>query len=344
MKYTVLLTFCCGLLAGIQCPARQPADQPPASTVERPSDRPGDPARRDDRRPAGDRAPRRPGEPGFLDAAAHDPKLLGVAIDRMLADVTKAMTRLQEAKKQLEGGTPPEEVFRSLREARAGALADRFVVNWRDHQRDDSAGRVPLFERPQGGPPTGSPEQLDELLRFVREVRPQLADKLEKWQKDDQKAFRLVIGRLMPKANDAFRERNRDEKLYELRKEDLRQSIFVVEKSAELRRMQRELKGEAPTPQFETEKSELREMMGKAYDARVRVREYETAQLAKRLADAQSKIQETKDAREKLLDRAVDEVLSMKRETPQPGDQPGDRPGPPGGHPPEPPAPGKGPK
>lgn len=76
--------------------------------------------------------------------------------------------------------------------------------------------------------------------------------------------------------------------------------------------------------------------MGKGYDARVRVRQYEADRLAKRLEETRARIQETKDVREQLLDKAVQQVLERQRVSPQPGDEPQKAPGDPGNRRPEP--------
>lgn len=281
----------------------------------------------------------RPGD--RLDAAARDPKQLKDIIDRMLDQNNRIERRLTDAKAKLEAGAPPEEVIRSLREARAGNMAEQFFQNWRERQGGDPNSQAPMFEKPPGGPGGGpDPEQREELMQFIREVRPEFAARLEQWKENEPKAFRAVIGHLMMQAIDTFRERDRDKQLFELRKDDLRTSIFIVEKSAEVRAAQAANQtsnnGQAESEQFIKAKAELRELMGKGYDSRVRVREYEADRLAKRLEETRAKIQETKDVREQMLDKAVQQLLERKRVTPQPGDGPTKPPGEPGGRRPEP--------
>jgi len=271
------------------------------------------------------------------DAAARDPKLLKEMIDRMLEQTGRIEKRLTDAKTQLEAGKSPEEVVRMLREARAENLAGQFFQNWRERQRDDQGSQGPMFEKPPGGPGSAlDPEQREELMKFIREVRPEFGAKLDAWQKDEPKAFRAVIGRLMMQGIDTFRERDHDKQLYELRKEDLRNSIFVVEKATEVLAMQTSNKALPENEQFNKAKAELRELMGKGYDSRVKVREYEADRLAKRLEETRAKIQETKDVREQMLDKSVAMLLERKRVMPQPGDGPQKPPGEPGGRRPQP--------
>lgn len=299
----------------------QPAPPPPppggdGRPVEKDQPRP-----RDDR-PMGRRSERN-GEPPFLrEGFPQDPKQAKELLDRLLEENARNNRRLNEAKQKLEGGAAPEEVWRSLREARAGNMADRFFQNWRERQRQDAGAQGPMFERKGGGPGAPDPQTRAELLQFIREIRPEFAEKLDTWQKDAPKAFGMVLQHLMMQAADTFRERDRDKQLYELRKEDLRDSILVVEKSTEVRRMQEDAKGKSDSPEFAKAKAELRELMGKGYDARIRVREYEADKLAKRLDETRARIQETKEVREQMLDRAVTQVLERKRVTPQPGDGP----------------------
>lgn len=294
-----------------------PSGDPRPGDDRRPRD--GRPRRMQDQPPPGEREIEAPRE-GPRDGPPRDPKMLREMIDRGLDESARATRRLEEARKMLDDGRPPEEVFRFLREARAGMLADRFVDRFRRGERPEPP--APLFDRQQGqgrppggpegkgpegrGAPGGNPEVHAELMTFIREVRPDFADRLEEWKKGEPGAFRAIMGRLMPKAVDAFRARNDDKVLYELRRDDLRATILVVEKAHELRRWQFEHKGEdVPADK----KSELRELMGKGYDARTKVREYEAEQLANRLETTKKQIQEAKDARESLLDRAVEEVL-----------------------------------
>jgi hypothetical protein len=276
-----------------------------------------------------------------LDAAARDPQQLKEMIDRMLEQNGRIERRLTDAKSKLEAGTPPEEVIRMLREARSGSMAEQFFQTWRERQGGDLSSQGPMFEKPPGGGP--DPEQREELLQFIREVRPEFGSRLEQWQKAEPKAFRAVVGHLMMQAIDTFRERDRDKQLYDLRREDLRASIFIVEKATEVRGMQAAGKGQPESEDFIKMKAELRDLMGKGYDARVKVREYEADKLAKRLEETRAKIQETKDVREQMLDKAVMQLLERKRVTPQPGDGPPRPPGEPGGRRPEP-ASGPGPR
>lgn len=283
--------------------------------------------------PPGDREIEAPRE-GPREGPARDPKALRELIDRGLDESARATRRFEEAKRMLDEGKPPEEVSRFLRESRGGMLADRFAERLRRGERPEQP--PPLFDREQGqgrgpggpdgkpgGPPL-NPEQLGEVMKFVREVRPDFADRLEQWKKNEPGAFRAVMGRLMPKAVDAFRARNDDKNLYELRLADLRATILVVEKAHELRVKQSEHKGDAVPDE---EKAELRDLMGKGYDARIKVREYEAQQLANRLESTRKQIQEAKDARESLLDRAVEEVLKgPMRRPPQGGEGPEGRP------------------
>jgi hypothetical protein len=328
-------------------PREQGAPSNDRNPVEERRPREGRPRRMLDQPPPGDREIEAPRE-GPRDGPPRDPKMLREMIDRGLDESARATRRFEEARKMLDDGRPPEEVVRFLRESRGGMLADRFVDRFRRGERPEPP--APLFDReqgqgrPMGGPddkgpegkgpegkgpdgrpgPGMNPEQHAELMKFIREVRPDFADRLEQWKKNEPGAFRAIMGRLVPKAIDAFRARNDDKELYELRKNDLRATILVVEKAHELRRWQMEHKGEAVPPE---KKSELRELMGKGYDARTKVREYEAQQLANRLESTKKQIQEAKDARESLLDRAVDEVLKgPPRRGPQGEDGPEGRP------------------
>lgn len=276
----------------------------------------------------------RPGD--RWDAAARDPKLLKDMIDRMLEQNGRIGRRLTDAKTKLDAGSSPEDVIRMLREARAENMAGQFFQNWRERQRDEQGPQGSMFEKPPGGPGSPfDPEQREELMKFIREVRPEFGAKLDKWQNDEPKAFRAVIGRLMIQGIDTFRERDHDKQLYELRKDDLRNSIYVVEKASEVIAMQASNKASTENEQFNKAKSELRDLMGKGYDSRVKVREYEAERLAKRLEETRARIQETKDVREQMLDKAVTQLLERKRVTPQPGDGPQKPPGEPGGRRPE---------
>jgi hypothetical protein len=327
-------------------PENRPREQGAPSGDPRPADdgrpREGRPRRGPDQPPPGEREIEAPRE-GPREGPPRDPKMLREMIDRGLDESARATRRFEEARKMLDDGRPPEDVIRFLREARGGMLADRFVERFRRGERPEAP--QPLFDReqgqgrpdrgpegkgpdhkgPDGRPASGlNPEQHAELMKFIREVRPDFADRLEEWKKSEPGAFRAIMGRLLPKAVDAFRARNNDKELYELRRDDLRSTILVVEKAHELRRWQMEHKGdEVPAEK----KAELRDLMGKGYDARTKVREYEAQQLANRLESTKKQIQEAKDARESLLDRAVDEVLKgPPRRGPQGNEGPEGRP------------------
>lgn len=339
MTYTIARNTIPAVVLAACAFAHQPEMSPPPPLP--PGETRGETAPRADRRPGDER--RRPGErtgdrPGDRwEAAARDPKLLKEMLERMLEQNNRIEKRLADAKAKLDDGAPPAEVIGMLREARAGTMAEQFFWNWRERQRDDQGAQGPMFEKQPGGPGGGfDPERRDELMQFIREVRPEFGAKLDQWQKEEPKAFRAVIGHLFMQAVDTFRERDRDQQLFELRKNDLRASILVVEKATEVRATQASSKGQPENAELNKSKAELRELMGEGYDARVRVREYEADRLAKRLEETRARIQETKDVREQLLDRAVQQVLERQRVSPQPGDEPQKVPGGPGSRRPEP--------
>lgn len=318
------------LAAGVLAQPASNSPPPPGRPPGGPTERPAGPQQRDERRPWEDR--RRGGDRGDLgplrEGVANDPEQLRAFVNRMLEQNNRIERRLMDAKAKLDDGTPPGEVAEMLREARAGNMAEQFFQNWRDRQRENTPAQGPMFDKPRIGPGGGpDPQQREELLEFIREVRPEFGAKLDEWQKNEPKAFRAVVGHLMMQAVDTFHERDRDKQLYELRKEDLRASILIVETSAELRRKQIESKGQPESDEFVKAKAQLRDLMGQGYDARIRVREYEADRLAKRLEETRTKIQETKDVREQMLDKAVQQLLERKRVSPQPGDEPTRRPG-----------------
>ena len=299
------LTIALGAAALAQPAAGPGPDQPP----------PERPARRGDNSGPGF-------GPGMREMVARDPRLLKEFIDRQTDQLSRAIKKLEEAKQELASGAKPEDVFRQLREARATFMADNFFANWRDRQPPGQQSG-----NPDSGPPQSpSPEQIDEMITFVREFRPEFADRLSRWRKEEPRIFMMIASRLLHQARDTFREKDRDPALFELRKEDLRNNVLIVEKSAELTRMLRESSGPGNDPALKQARIELRELLGKGYDSRVKVREYEAAKLESKLKETRSKIQETKDVREQMLDRTLDEISTRRRPSAQPGDDRGGEP------------------
>ncbi|HEX2837523.1 MAG TPA: hypothetical protein VHN77_05295 [Phycisphaerales bacterium] len=173
---------------------------------------------------------------------------------------------------------------------------------------------------PGGGPgwgPEGAPEDRERLMAAVERELPEFAARMKDLRKKHPQLADRMFQRLAPRVRDALRVREHDPEMFTLRIAEIKSGLSVLE-AIHASRQARLLDDTAPdaaSKRADAEK-QLREAVGAAFDARLKIDEHEAQRLSERVNDIRAEIEKKRTDREK----AVDEIVgrAAKGEMPPP--------------------------
>ncbi len=312
--------------------------QPPSAPA---SDTPPAPQSPDSPRPARDGPPREgPGPRERGPDARKRPAMDRDSMIRMLragVDRTKRFEQqLQAAIGELERGTDPADVRRdferTMREDRQNAGRELgFIWDYlegpgngpgprgdgpgpRDGRGD--ADRPANAQPPGPGPGSGpgdrrplGPEDRARVIALIRERNPAFADQLEKFDRDAPDASGRFFAGLAGRLRDMGDLEQRDPELFDLRAGELMSSFEVMSAVRDFHRLRRE---NSDQPALDAQQSKVKEAFARQFDANMRLRQREVADLDKRLQRMREEIARAgSDAeRAKLVEEKTRAVLS----------------------------------
>ncbi|MDX2132510.1 MAG: hypothetical protein SFY69_10720 [Planctomycetota bacterium] len=259
-------------------------------------------------------------------------------LERWLDEMDEREQRIRDALTRLEAGEEPREVVRGLEGIlRMGARLEpgrgegpRGEGAERRFGPDGPDGPGPGDDRPRPREGEGwglagpgqplTPESRTRVLKFLGEVMPQFAKRLEQYREVDPEAADRFLGRIAPRLQDAARLRNSDPTLFALRVDEVRAGVEVIEAIREVRRAQsagEDLK--APT-------ARLRETMVAQNEARSKLMAHEITVLEKRIESMKGELRQRDTDAAERIDDVVRRVLEGRGGEEGPG-RPGGRPG-----------------
>lgn len=173
---------------------------------------------------------------------------------------------------------------------------------------------------PGSGPgwgPDGAPEDRERLMAAVERELPEFAARVRELREKHPQLADRMFQRLAPRVRDALRVREHDPEMFTLRIAEIKSGLSVLE-AIHASRQARQLDDSAPdaaSKRADAEK-QLREAVGAAFDARLKIDEHEAQRLSERVNDIRAEIEKKRADREK----AVDEIVSRaaKGEMPPP--------------------------
>lgn len=313
MKRRFCIAAACGLMAVCGVAAAQPEGTPPPPP----------------QREAGPRA----GEPGLGERGPMDPKGMRERLERRLSETQRLQEQLRTAIERLEKGQSPGEAVRALdllARPRMGREAGRGEPGRPEFEPEGMRGRGgPERGRPEGPGPRGiregkfdgrfappgaelSAEQREVVMDAVREHLPTLAARMDALREMDPEAADRLMERLAPRLREAARVREQDPELAQLRLEDLRTGIEVLDAIRGLRRAQGMGVGEAREGAMERAKGDLRARLVEQHEVRMRLQAREVDALTKRLEDLKAELDRKRGEGEKNVEEVLKRITEHR--------------------------------
>lgn len=168
-----------------------------------------------------------------------------------------------------------------------------------------------------GGGPDGPPEDRERLMAAVERELPEFAARVRELREKHPQLADRMFQRLAPRVRDALRVREHDPEMFTLRIAEIKSGLNVLE-AIHASRQARQMDDSAPDAAAKRADAEkqLREAVGTAFDARLRIDEHEAQRLSERVDEIRTEIEKKRADRQK----AVDEIVSRaaKGEMPPP--------------------------
>ena len=238
-----------------------------------------------------------------------DPAMLRGRLEEALAESEALSERLRNAIDRLEAGDPPEEVMadalpramgflRQMQDPNAerqGRPGNRLDIPGPDGEtQPDAADRRP---RPM------SPEQIAALADRIEPRFPWLAENLRRGEGQGPGGRMSTF--LAARANELLELEARDPDLAALKFEETRIRI----EGAGLVRQFRQAKASGDADQLEQANANIRDMIGRQFDNRVRQQELELERLARRITAIEESLEDRADRRSDFIDEKAAEFI-----------------------------------
>lgn len=200
-------------------------------------------------------------------------------IKKQLAELDRRRERLAKIAERLEKGEDPAAIEKDMPEQPTGAARGM-------------------------GPNTDSRR---EVLRIVRESRPELATRLEEMAKTHPVGD-AIIWRMGPNPGDLAKAKNEDPALFDLRLDELDLGMAVVTSGRALAELK--LNGTAETPEGEEAKQTFRRAVAASYDIRQKIQERDIDALAKRVERLRGEFAQRMEKRDEAIAKLGDELVA----------------------------------
>lgn len=184
----------------------------------------------------------------------------------------------------------------------------------------------PADEGAEGHPWATRQATPDEVLAFLREHAPTLAERLGQLREDDPQRAEGMLMRIEPRVSEVLSAQEHDPELGELMARDFTLGIRFIDAA----RQYMKARATGDSAAVEDAKSALRELAGEQVDLRLARREHELKMLVQRIKSMQDEVEQQRNDREKLIDDMVEQVGQGRFRGGPDGDRPG-RGGPPEG-------------
>lgn len=282
------------------------------------------------KKPAGDAAPTSAPD------ADEEERILREFLQRGLDRAKRSQKTIEEAVAMLERGEPVSKVREFSREALRADIQDR-AQQWRDRARDgegparpggpgggplrrserDGLGRpgAPGGEGPLPGEsvnpgeprPPRQPLSPEQALEIIKETNPQFYERISRLRKERPEEFERVMERFRPQLADLSRQRQDDPEGW-----PVRAKLFMLDRDANA--AARRIAAMEPE-QREQAKLRFRELLGRAFDARLKVIEADIARMQRRIAVLQAELKDKNGQRDELIDQRMEQMLKRAEDS-----------------------------
>lgn len=244
-----------------------------------------------------------------------DPGALRDRIQRSIERGETMLERQREALRRLDAGDSPAEVMRSLR------VRDDSILRPRRAETGDGPEPMPPpvdgpgfepdpMDAPIAGGPEGprpnrpervTPEERARLRRLLKERLPSVHEQLDRVEQDHPAIGERLFDRLVPQLRDIARDMERDPRLGELRLDEMRAGLAIVDASRDYWNHD---EGERSEPG-----DRLKEAIGARFDARVALRQYEVERMVARIGELNDQIIESTAGRGEEIERVFQSIV-----------------------------------
>ena len=154
-------------------------------------------------------------------------------------------------------------------------------------------------------------EHLDEVIAVVREIDPQVAERIENAKEDRPGAKLMMIRRSFPQVFDLVKLREDDPAMYELRVEDVR----MHKQAGQLARQYHQAKRDEDDRAADDFEDELEELVEAHFDVRQEIRELELERLEQRVEALKEALDDRKRDKNDLIDDRLEKMLRRDTES-----------------------------
>lgn len=160
------------------------------------------------------------------------------------------------------------------------------------------SGPASRSHRPMGSGTALPPEQLDEMMAFLKEHMPELHQRLDRLRSESRPASQRLIGSTWQLYN---RVRNYPPEIQTaaISRHQLNVSIFQAVADYQ----------QAPPAEKETRRTRIRELLAKQFEHDQVVKEYEVKRLTQQLANLRAELEERSKSRDRIIQERLDSVL-----------------------------------
>jgi hypothetical protein len=157
-------------------------------------------------------------------------------------------------------------------------------------------------------PPRLAPEDVDEALEVLGDYRPELADKISEWAKQDPEKVASLIQEHMPWIQSLITNRRQDPDGYRLRLQDMR----LEQRSEALAKQVGEAR-QASARNVARLEAELRKVIDEHFEVRQQIRQHNLARLERAVETLRRQLSERHDTRQTLTDAQFKRLLGEER-------------------------------
>lgn len=159
-------------------------------------------------------------------------------------------------------------------------------------------GEGPMQPPPPRGPIEElTPEQEARLFTILKEVNPELIEKIKTWQEVNPNRSSRMLARMYERMQDLIELKTVDPAMYELRVQDIKLDARSRVLASEYRRQK-----------TDEGRKELVNILTEHFEVRQKIREHELERLKSKIGQLESQLEERASNRQKYIDKQLDEI------------------------------------
>ena len=160
------------------------------------------------------------------------------------------------------------------------------------------------------GPGMLSAEEREQARQVLKDINPELAERLDQWQERSPERVHAILAQYWPRLVKLIRDRKADPEHYELGVKDMR----IGTQCEKLRRQFHEARNAGNRDRLEDLHRTIAELVEEHFEVRQRMRELELERLERRLAEARKQLEKRAETRQKLIKQRISDLTGQQRE------------------------------